>query len=111
MYSRTTAALNVLYEQGPHNDSQYIRCGIGCVGWPGLALFLRPHGHLQQPHLPVVGGVRLVGVSREPRGAEESGRTLLARENLLLLALPALASLRVEHVRSESSTSSSSTSS
>lgn len=46
-------------------------------------------------------------MSREPRGAEECGRTVLAREDLLLLllALPAaiLFPLRVEHIWSESS--------
>lgn len=40
-------------------------------------------------------------MSREPRGAEERGRTVLAGEDLLLvrLALRALLSVRVENVR------------
>lgn len=59
-----------------------------------LAEVSRSHGHLQQHHLPVLGGVRLADVSLEPRGTEERGRTLLAREDLLL----ALFSSCVEHI-------------
>lgn len=68
-------------------------------------VLLWSHGHLQQHHLPVFGGVRLADVSLEPRGAEECGRTVFAREDLLLLAFSgaALLSLCVEHIWSESS--------
>lgn len=83
-----------------------------CLNCLRFALASWPHGHLQQHHLPVLGGMRLVDVSRESRGTEESGGAVFAREDLLLLlllaALPAAAllSVRVENVRSASSSAS-----
>lgn len=73
-------------------------------------LTLRSHCHLQQHHLPAVGGMRLGDVPLEPRRAEERGWTLFAGEDLLLLrsrlrlTVPGavLLSLCVEHIRSES---------